>query len=212
MGKLFSLDSKLMQGLNTVADYVVFNILFLICCIPVVTIGAAKSALYRVMFDMMDDKGNLVKRFFKAFIQNFKAITPIHLLHSGILVLLLVELFVTTGNVFPLSTAVTVILAVTTVAVSMLFGNIPAQVAVFESTRKQYLKNSIYIALMEFFRCLAVGLMDLLPLVAILWDPGLALAFGPIWIFFYFSVTCNLSARMFRKPFAQYIRRAQEGE
>ena len=53
MKNIFSLDSKLMQGLSTVGDYIILNILFLITCLPVITIGAAKTALFRVMFDMI---------------------------------------------------------------------------------------------------------------------------------------------------------------
>jgi len=75
MRKFFSFDSPLMQSLATVADYMLLNILFLICSIPIVTMGAAKTALYRVMFDMLEEKGNTFKRFFKAFASELKTIT-----------------------------------------------------------------------------------------------------------------------------------------
>ena len=41
----FNLDSPVMRFLTKVADLIILNILFLICCIPIVTIGAASTAL-----------------------------------------------------------------------------------------------------------------------------------------------------------------------
>ena len=44
----FSYDSKLMTILNNLADLIFVNLLFIICCIPIVTIGAARAALHKV--------------------------------------------------------------------------------------------------------------------------------------------------------------------
>ena len=43
---LFSYDSKLMQTLTFVADLILLNILYLLCCVPMFTIGAAQGALW----------------------------------------------------------------------------------------------------------------------------------------------------------------------
>ena len=45
MGRLFDLDSPLFSGLNKLADLIYLNILTLICCIPIITIGASMTAL-----------------------------------------------------------------------------------------------------------------------------------------------------------------------
>lgn len=215
MRKLFSYDSPLMQGLSTVADYMLLNIIFILCCVPVVTIGAAKTALYRVMFDMLDERGNNYKRFFKAFAAEFKTITPIGLLKVAIIGFLSLEALWMIYNTQSflaqdaLRTPVTVVLVLTMLIAGMVFSNIPAQVAMFSSTRTEYLKNGIYIALTKPFRCLAVAVFDLLPIILALWDPTIVALFGPVFIFFYFTVTVNLSARIFRKPFNQYIENAR---
>ncbi len=46
MRNLFAADSRFMMVLSRFVDIVVLSFLFLICCIPVVTLGAAWSALY----------------------------------------------------------------------------------------------------------------------------------------------------------------------
>ena len=47
--KLFNPDSRIMIFLSRVADLVILNILWLVCCIPVVTIGASTTAMYHVI-------------------------------------------------------------------------------------------------------------------------------------------------------------------
>lgn len=57
---------------------VCLNVLWLICCIPVVTIGAATTALYTVMLKMVkNEEGYIFRGFFKAFKSNFKQSTII---------------------------------------------------------------------------------------------------------------------------------------
>ena len=43
---MFDINGKFMAVLEEAANLVVLNILFLLCCIPVITIGASKTALY----------------------------------------------------------------------------------------------------------------------------------------------------------------------
>ena len=43
--KFLNLDSPLMQGLGKMADLMWLNVLTLICCLPIVTIGASLTAM-----------------------------------------------------------------------------------------------------------------------------------------------------------------------
>ena len=47
--KLFNYDSKLVQTFRTLFDYFGMNLSFLLCCIPVITIGSAHVALYTAL-------------------------------------------------------------------------------------------------------------------------------------------------------------------
>lgn len=49
--KIFDLDSPLMNVLNKMADLMWLNILTLICCIPVITAGAALTSMHYVYDD-----------------------------------------------------------------------------------------------------------------------------------------------------------------
>ena len=68
MGGFFSLDSKFMQAMSRVADLIILNVIYLVTCLPVVTIGAAGTAMYTVCFRLGTDReGSLVKGYFRAF-------------------------------------------------------------------------------------------------------------------------------------------------
>ena len=63
MGRFFNMDSPVMNFLGRVADLVWLNILYIICCLPIFTIGAATSALYYVTMKMVaDEEGYITDR------------------------------------------------------------------------------------------------------------------------------------------------------
>lgn len=69
-------QSRLVRGLDVFGNVFVLNILFVVCCIPVVTIGASLTALYSVMLRMArKEEGTAVHGFFHAFKANFKQAT-----------------------------------------------------------------------------------------------------------------------------------------
>lgn len=45
---MFGIDSKLYEFLSKIADLIIVNLLFIICSLPIVTIGASTTALYGV--------------------------------------------------------------------------------------------------------------------------------------------------------------------
>lgn len=59
--------------LNKIGDIVLANLLFILCSVPIVTIGPALTALYHCTLRSVKDNNNgTVKTFFRAFKDNFK--------------------------------------------------------------------------------------------------------------------------------------------
>jgi uncharacterized membrane protein YesL len=77
MKNIFGIDSKFMQLLSKLWDLMMLNLLYLICCIPVVTIGAAQAGLYRSVRAMKDPDSDYTwtQAFFKGFKDGFGRIT-----------------------------------------------------------------------------------------------------------------------------------------
>lgn len=69
-------DNVIVRALNKICDMICLNILWLICCIPIITIGASTTALYTVMLKIVkNEEGYIFRGFFKAFKSNFKQST-----------------------------------------------------------------------------------------------------------------------------------------
>ena len=72
MNRLFAIDGWLYSVMNLIADLVILNLLWLICSLPLFTIGASTTAVYYVLFKRKQEEGgSIVKLFFHAFKENF---------------------------------------------------------------------------------------------------------------------------------------------
>ncbi|MDD7402666.1 MAG: YesL family protein [Butyribacter sp.] len=80
MGRFFAPDSKPMLFLSKVFDILIVSILFLLCSIPVITIGPALCALYYTTRKIVTRReGYVVRTFFHSFRINFLQAFPIWL-------------------------------------------------------------------------------------------------------------------------------------
>lgn len=78
MGRLFETDGKILGFLGRTADLVLLNLLWLLCSLPVVTIGASTAAMYTVALKMARNEEDYIFRgFVRAFKRNFKQSTII---------------------------------------------------------------------------------------------------------------------------------------
>ena len=81
MDRFFNMDNKFFTVMGRVADLIMLNVVFLICCLPIVTIGASLTALHYVTLKMArNEESYIIKSFFKSFKQNFKQATIINLI------------------------------------------------------------------------------------------------------------------------------------
>lgn len=150
LGKFFNLDSPVMNALNKMADLIWLNILTLICCIPVITIGASLTALNYVTLKLVrDEEGYVTKAFFKSFKQNFKQATIIWLILLLVIALLLGDFLILNYSSvqFPswIRVALIAILALVFFATIHVF----PVLARFENTVANTFKNSLYMGILS---------------------------------------------------------------
>ena len=81
MNHLFNLDGPVLQFINKIVYSVYLNILWFICCIPVITAGASTTALFYVTLKIAkNEEGNITKAFFHSFRENLRQSTLIWLI------------------------------------------------------------------------------------------------------------------------------------
>lgn len=202
--KLFSPDSKFMRAMSMLGDLMLLNLAFLLCCLPLVTIGASASALYTVAFRMLSGtEGRSLALFFRAFRQNLRRGIPLWLLLAlagGVAVL---DIFLFSGSsggirLIELPFMLLLLLAVFTAGYAF------PLLSQFDNTVAGTLKNALFLSLGYLPRTLAVTLLNVFPFALLLIDLYLFLSVGFIWVFLYFSAAAYLNAKLLEKVFAPY--------
>lgn len=96
MGNIFNYNNKFFQVINKVVDCFYISILWLIFCIPIVTIGASTTALYDTTHRVLRrGEGYVWKTFWGSFKSNFKQTTKIWLIMLVIFVALFYDYQIT---------------------------------------------------------------------------------------------------------------------
>lgn len=81
MGQFLNLNNPVWNFMSKVADLVILNVLVILCSLPVVTAGAAWTALYFVTIRMVrKEESYVIKDFVRSFKENFKQATIIWLI------------------------------------------------------------------------------------------------------------------------------------
>ena len=56
MSNFFNMDNGLFRALGKLADLMILNILFLVCSLPIFTIGASFTAMYYVTLKLAENE------------------------------------------------------------------------------------------------------------------------------------------------------------
>ena len=92
MSKFFSSDNKLFILMSKIFDVMVLGLLWLVFCIPIITIGPASTAMYYTMVKVIRrERSYLFKEFFRSFKLNFKQSAIITLIYAVAIAVLYVD-------------------------------------------------------------------------------------------------------------------------
>ena len=130
--------------LNKMTDLILLNVIYIIFCLPIVTIGAATTAMYYVcIVSIRQGDGYVWKRFLKSFRDNFKQATIIWLPMLVIIVLLGFDLFFW----YALGTVFAKIMFVISAIVAFAIGIVFPVLAKLEGGIKATIKNAAAFAI-----------------------------------------------------------------
>ena len=205
---IFSYESKIAQILMFIADLALLNICFILCCLPIFTIGAAQAALYtgiRTLVDWETDESPLGK-FFKAFVTGFKDITlGWGLGFLGVVILAAVTVMV--GILAQTQEGAPVWMSIIALALVTLWTTqMPMFHSRFACTPKQLWRNSTILLIMCPLRSILVTVLMWLPVGVLAYDTFTFLAATPGWVLLYYSVAFLANFYIMKKPFTQFIR------
>ena len=195
--KLFDLDNPVMQALSTAADLLVLNMLTLLCCLPVVTAGAAWTALHDVVHKIVLHEETYPSRmYFQSFRANLKKGIPLGLIFLVAALVIVMNFFAASVTLPPfrfLSAALGLLL--------LAVGNYAfALTARFENSLGETLKNAARLAVGFFPRTLGMVVFEMAVYIGCIHF----YTFGiPVLFLFGFSVPCYVCALLYGSVFKQ---------
>ena len=196
--KFLSIDSPLMQGLSKIADLLILNLLTLICCLPIITVGPALTALNYMTLKMVRNEDTyIVKGFFKSFKENFIQSTLVWLLFLVMGLLLAGDYIILSGSETQYSGVMLVLIMVAAIFEICTFLYAFPVLAKFQNTIKRTLKNAFLISIMQFPKTIVMIIIYLIPLVIFF----ISFQLIPFVIFFGLSVPAWVSAKLYNKFF-----------
>lgn len=151
-------ENPVIAFLNKMADLILLNLIFLLCCIPVVTIGPAITALYAVSLrSVRYGDGYVIQTFFRSFKQNFKQSFVAGMIGLLFVCLLFIDLFFwrNVGSAF-MSVFMTVVSVCVGYLVFIVFLWLFPVIAKLENPLRVQIKNAAAMAVAHFshIRCL----------------------------------------------------------
>lgn len=207
MNRIFNMDNKFFTFMSRVADIIMLNIVFLICCIPIVTIGASITSMYYVTLKMVrNEESYIIKGFFKSFKTNFKQSTIIWLiiLVAGILLSLDFGIMNQVGQA-GLMKIVSYGLYMIAFLFAMVFTYIFPLLSKFDNTIKNTFKNALLMAIRHLPWTILILIITFVPILATLLIP-IVLVYGLIvWFMAGFALLAYLNSLIFVRVFAHYI-------
>ena len=158
MSEFFNPDSSVMRFITKIASSVYLNILWFVCCLPVVTIGASTTALFSVTLKMAkNEEGNITAAFCHSFQENFRQATIIWLILLAVGIVLGIDGYIfyhmRFENVF--WTLCTAVFCVAAAAYAIVLMYIFPLLARFDNTIGAMFKNALFIGV-RFLFCTAL--------------------------------------------------------
>ncbi len=207
--KIFDPDGPLMTAMSKFADIVLCNLMFVLFCLPVFTVGASLTALYTCMQQLVyeegKDNGLIFRDFWLAFRRNFKQATVLWLICLLIILFLAAYYWVaqslagTFGKVY----MVTFYLLVFLFLCGFLY-IFPLQ-ARFENTVGNTLRNAWLLSVAALPWTVLNRLLVLAAVyVSFVMNPAAVDLFVYLWAACGFALIAYLQSFLFRKAFLKF--------
>lgn len=213
MGKLFRYDSPFMQKLAMVGNLIVLNLLWLLCCLPVITAGAATAAMHTVIFQYITGTEDAVfKPYLRALCKNFRqgTIFWIPLLLVALLLgwnLLYFAGLESSGSDFFFG----IFIVIGILMVILLTYAFPLM-ARYESPLGHIIRNSYLLFFMEFRRSVFILVVEILPWATLLLFPNLFMRLGILWFFLGGSAIAYWNDKVLLRIFEKHQRKEETEE
>ena len=206
--KLFNPDSRIMIFLSRVADLVILNILWLVCCIPVVTIGASTTAMYHVIRHWQKDSvSSIMRDFCQSFKEDFKQATPVYLilLIPTVAVVMNAMLIFNPENSAAVPSYLLVIWFISALILLFISSFVYPVMAFFADSIFKTLRNAMVLALANLPRTILISVLNLLPVILLFVNLSFFLQSSIFWLLIGGALVAYLNMSILKPVFKKLV-------
>lgn len=207
MGRFLSIDSPLMRGMSKVADLMILNLLVILTCVPVITIGASLSAMHYVLIKLNRNEGTSVfKMYFKSFKENLLQGTVLWLINLVGLLFFSYDVYIfffAPNTLPPVALIFVIAVGILFVMTSMYFYPLQAR---FVNPVGVTLRNAFFIMVINFPKSILMIIIYCLPVILMMLES----LFIPMALLFGITVPGYMAVKLYSKVFAKIEPKEEE--
>ena len=199
--------------MSRIFDLMILNILFLLLCLPIITIGANITAMYYVTLKMIkNEESYVIRSYWKSFRQNFRQATILWLILLLFFVFLLLDL-----SICRKMTGAMAFLRYFFLFMLLLYGAVVSYVfpvlSRFDNTVKNTIRNALLMAIRHLPWTVCILLVNFSPLLVFLFAPSGVLSWFLLFLLLLgFSTIAFANSWFFvNKIFPYYMPKEEEG-
>lgn len=202
---LFSPDSMIMQVISRFCDIIILNIVFLLTCLPIFTIGAALTAMYDTVFRMDTEREEkLLSTYFRSFRGNFKQSTIVWLfllLFSAASCVNMVRFSGIGGTFGYILFLFAMFVLVVVLLVSCYAFPLLSQ---FRNSAIGTMKNALLLSIAHLPRSLILLVVNCFPWALMILNLYTFIKLGFLWFALYFAAAAYFNSRVLNKVLQPY--------
>ncbi len=198
MSRLFNSNNVFMQTVDRFFTFCMLNVFTVICCLPIITVGAALTACHKAMQEIITDpESNAGKTFFLSFAKSFKQATVLWLINLPILAFIAVDAvllyFNFSGPMVVVSYVVLGVVGILTLGVDAFAF---PMIARYEDTLKNHISNAFYLATRNLHRTVLLVVLTLCPLLIAICSLPFFFKTVVLWVFIGISCIVFMQTRL----------------
>lgn len=205
MGQMFSPDSPTVRFLTRFSELIALNLLWLICCIPIFTIGPSTTAMYYVIRKLVNrEEPAVIKTFFTSFKSNFKHSLLVFLVMLVPLTVALDYLILMMVGVLSESAIFKILCWFAIIFVACAHSYVYPLMAHFENTVFGTVRSAFILPTGNPILAVIATLLNLLPLIAFFVNVVLFYYVSFFWLAIGGAVVAWLNTKMLERQFLRY--------
>lgn len=202
---ILKIDSLIFNVLSRVCDIMILNILWILCSIPVITVGTSTTALYYCMLKInrKEDYG-IIKMFFHSLCQNLKqgCILTLFFIVSGLL--LFIDFRICKHMDGSIGSPLMIALALLSIVWGLMVSYAFPILAQFDNSVINILKNSVLMSISN-IRSIPIVVFNAVPIILFVGLPQIFVMSIPVVLCVGVAFIAFINSKMLINVFDKYI-------